>query len=91
MPNPTDPTRPRTIEIDIPKEVNAASLLLQTYFMKQGIRDWQLNGVCSRNYAIVLQQFVPKLLRIDHYTNGEKTAVQAHNSARKQLREMVAQ
>lgn len=90
MKNPT--IQPRPIEIVIPPEVQSASMVLQSWFMKQHIKDWQLNGVCSRQYAFAIQEHVPRLhcFKEPDLKNGDGQRQQEHNQAVKALRSMVA-
>lgn len=74
---------------EIPNEVQAAAFLVQNWFRSQGIKQWQYQGLCARDYALAIQRYVPHLHSIDPRTNGDARRAQMHNEAVKWLRTLV--
>lgn len=48
-------------QLEVPKNVTDAALLIQSWFEEQGCFDWQLLGICSRNHAYESEKSKHKL------------------------------
>jgi len=62
---------------DIPDDITIAAIQIATHFKKEGIDNWQLEGICSREYAYALEKMAKEL-------GQEKiiTAIQVENIKR---------
>ena len=78
------------VQLEVPAEIMQAAQKVQAWAIANNIKHWQIGGVCARSYAIAIQEYVPKLLRL---TARERiidvTALQEHNLARHALMMMV--
>lgn len=71
-----------------PDDVLNAAKILAEYAAKNGARYWEVGLTCSRLYAIGVQAFAPKLMRI-HGEKEETPEVHAHNAAVAALKQMA--
>lgn len=71
--------------IEVPKDVIQAAVTVQDWFTVNHMKYWELYGVCSRNYAYAIHDFVPKLRKLREHPGGQ-SVVQQHNEAFKKLK-----
>lgn len=75
----------------IPPEVIAAANTLDEWAKSNRIGWWQIMGVCSRAYAMAIQEYVPNLVGLPGGThvNGGRRRAEQHNRAVTALRSLV--